>query len=132
MQWPSVAIGSKPGAISLSQSYWVTLRPSASKIRQLFLNRSAMRPGEARLCSPSSIQNFHSAAGTKTSAFGKALVVSIEQPVHMVAMEMRDDDKINRIEIDAGGREIVGKLAEFALGLVVGAGTTASINENEL
>ena len=35
-----------------------------------------MRPAGARLISPSSIQNFHSVAGTSTSAFGNAGVPS--------------------------------------------------------
>ena len=35
-----------------------------------------MRPPVARLISPSSIQNFHSTAGTSTSALGNAGVLS--------------------------------------------------------
>ena len=66
-----------------------TLRPSASNTRRLFWNSSVMRPGDARLISPSSIQNFHSLAGTLISAFGKAFAVVGSQPaVHVVRMEM--------------------------------------------
>jgi len=43
---------------------------------RLFLNSPAMRPAGARLISPSSIQNFHSVAGTRISALGNAGVPS--------------------------------------------------------
>ena len=68
-----------------------------------------MRPGDARLISPSSIQNFHSTAGTLISAFGNAgLLSAVEQAVHVVAVEMRDHHHVDRVAVDAGGREIAG------------------------
>ena len=68
--WPWVATEVMPGAISLPASYGVTLRLSASNTRRTSGEHALHASLVCRLISPSSMKYFHSAAGTRISAFG--------------------------------------------------------------
>ena len=116
--WPGVETAVMPGTSSLPPSYCVILLPSAPK-HAAHVGEIPLRTSGTRLALLSSLQNFHSAAGTMISALGNGeLVVGIEQAVDVVAVKMRDDDGIELLGVEAGGREIGVILAERALALI--------------
>ena len=69
------------------------------------------------------MKNFHSGAGTMTSAFGNAgLLSAVEQAVDVVAVEVRDDHDVDRVAVDAGGGQVGVELASGAFAALELAG----------
>ncbi len=60
------------------------------------------------------------------------LVALVDQAIHVIAVEMRDDHRVDVGHLDAGGGEVLRQLAELALGLLEGARAAAGVEQDEL
>ena len=60
------------------------------------------------------------------------LVIGIEQPVHVIGMEVGDDHHVDVLELNPGRREIVGELPKLPFGLVERARPVTRVDHDEL